>query len=84
MLVSVDPVVPSCCSSVTSFGPFVSSSDFVVPAPGACCVVVVVLKELVGQGGEQSDDLQEHLGQGTPSSEAFTTLLGVWKSTWKV
>ena len=47
-------------------------------------VVSVVFEGLVGHGGEQSFDLQEHFGQGTPSSCVLITLLGVWKSTWKV
>jgi len=62
-----------------------SSIPCVTPSVLFCAgVVVELLTELVGQGGEQRDDLQEHLGQGTPSREAFNTLLGVWKSTWKV
>ena len=47
-------------------------------------VLVELLEGLEGQGGEQRDDLQEHLGHGTPSKEAFNTLLGVWKSTWNI
>ena len=30
----------------------------------------VVFEEMAGQGGEQRSDLQEHFGQGTPTSLA--------------
>jgi len=45
---------------------------------------VVVFEVLVGHGGEHMGDLQGHFGQGTPTREALSTLLGVWKSTSKV
>ena len=36
--------------------------------PSSCPSVVVPGPDTVGQAGEQRDDLQEHFGQGTPSS----------------
>ena len=62
----------------------------VVIEPGSFDSVVVldsfsvVFGGLVGHGGEQSFDLQEHFGQGTPKIFAWVTLLGVLKSTWNV
>ena len=38
--------------------------------PSSSPSVVVPGPDTVGQAGEQRDDLQEHFGQGTPSSLA--------------